>query len=98
LPQGVIINALPLMPKRPDGFWNIDNLDLYFRDCVASGPGASMITVREKAQFAEAFRTKIVRKIAARSQVRPLAQRARTEERANCFAGEIQQQNRGQID
>ena len=64
LAQGITINGLPLMLKRPDGLWDIDNLDLYFRDCVIGGPGAFMIPVREKAQFAEAIRTKVVREIA----------------------------------
>ena len=49
------------MLKRLDGMWDIDNLDLYFRDCVIGGPGAFMIPVREKAQFAEAIRIKVIR-------------------------------------
>ena len=49
LAQGITINGLPLMLKRPDGIWDIDDLDLYYRDCVIGGPGAFMIPVREKA-------------------------------------------------
>jgi hypothetical protein len=94
LAQGVTINGLPTMLKRPDGLWDIDNLDLYFRDCVIGGPGAFMIPVREKTQFAEAIRTKIVREIADRPQVQPLVQPAQAEERANCLAGELRRQQR----
>ena len=41
-----------------------DNLDEYYRDCVIGGLGAFMIPVRERHQFAEAIKTKIVREIA----------------------------------
>ena len=92
--QGVTINGLPLMLKRPDGLWDIDNLDLYFRDCVIGGPGAFMIPIREKAQFAEAIRTKVVREIAERPQLRSLVQPAQAAERANCLAGELRRQRR----
>jgi hypothetical protein len=87
--QGITINGLPLMLKRPDGFWDIENLDLYFRDCVIGGPGAFMIPVRDKHQFAQAVRTKVVREIAAKPQARSLVQPAQAEERANCLAGEL---------
>jgi uncharacterized protein DUF1194 len=92
--QGITINGLPLMLKRPDGMWDIDNLDLYFRDCVIGGPGAFMIPVRAKHQFAEAIRTKVVREIADRPQAQPLVQPAQAEERANCLAGELRRQQR----
>jgi hypothetical protein len=92
--QGITINGLPLMLKRPDGLWDIEDLDLYFRDCVIGGPGAFMIPVREKAQFAEAIRTKVVREIADKPQVRSLVQPAQAEARANCLAGELRRQQR----
>jgi hypothetical protein len=92
--QGVTINGLPLMLKRPDCAWDIDNLDLYFRDCVIGGPGAFMIPVREKVHFAHAIRTKVVREIADRRHVQPLVRPAQAEERANCLAGELRRQQR----
>jgi Protein of unknown function (DUF1194) len=67
LAQGITINGLPLMLKRPTSSWNIEGLDLYFRDCVIGGPGAFMIPVRERHQFAEAIKTKIIREIAGRT-------------------------------
>jgi hypothetical protein len=92
--QGVTINGLPLMLKRPDGMWDIDDLDLYFRDCVIGGPGAFMIPVREKAHFAQAIRTKVIREIADTPQIPILVQLAQAEERANCLAGELRRQQR----
>lgn len=61
---GVTINGLPIMLKRPSGFGDMEDLDLYYRDCVIAGQGAFIVPVRERSQFADAVRTKIVREIA----------------------------------
>jgi hypothetical protein len=92
--QGITINGLPIMLKRPSGAWDIDNLDLYFKDCVIGGPGAFMNPVREKAQFAQAIRAKVIREIADGPHPQPLVQPAQAEERANCLAGELRRQQR----
>jgi hypothetical protein len=63
--QGIVINGLPLMIREPTGPWDIPDLDRYYRECVIGGPGAFMVPVRERAQFAQAIRTKIVREVAA---------------------------------
>ena len=46
--QGVTINGLPLMTKggMPSVF-DIDDLDVYYTNCVIGGPGAFMIPVNE---------------------------------------------------
>jgi hypothetical protein len=65
LAKGITINGLPLLLKRSTGSsWDVENLDEHYRDCVIGGPGAFMIPVRERAQFAEAIKTKIIREIA----------------------------------
>ncbi len=94
LAQGITINGLPIMLKRPTGSWDIEDLDLYFRDCVIGGPGAFMIPVWEKHQFAHAIRTKIVREIAAQLQPRTLVQSAQAESAPNCLAGELRTRRR----
>ncbi|MHB2166338.1 DUF1194 domain-containing protein [Alsobacter sp. R-9] len=65
LDKGIVINGLPIMLKRPTGSFDTENLDVYYRDCVIGGPGAFIVPVRERQQFAEAVRTKIVREVAA---------------------------------
>lgn len=62
--RGITINGLPLMLKRARGYWDVENLDHYFRDCVIGGSGAFMVPVRERQQLAQAIKTKIVREIA----------------------------------
>jgi hypothetical protein len=52
------------MLKRPTGFGDMEHLDRYYRDCVIGGPGAFMVPVRDRNQFAEAIKTKIIREIA----------------------------------
>ncbi len=63
LRQGVTINGLPVMLKAP-GYYDVENLDLYYEDCVIGGVGAFSIPIRERAQFVEAVRTKILLEIA----------------------------------
>ena len=68
---GITINGLPIMLKRPNSFtMDIENLDVYYEDCVIGGPGAFVIPIRERDQFKEATRTKLVLEIAGRTPER----------------------------
>ena len=52
LAAGMTINGLPIMLKRPNAFtMDIDNLDIYYEDCVIGGPGAFVVPIREREQF-----------------------------------------------
>jgi len=67
LASGIIINGLPLMTR--DGIYSqfdIERLDLYYRDCVIGGPGAFLIPVLSWEEFPEAVRRKIVLELAGR--------------------------------
>ncbi len=88
LAKGIVINGLPLMLKRPTGWGDIENLDHYYQDCVIGGPGAFIVPVRERAQFADAIRTKLVREIADLRDPHPLIHRAQAREPMNCLIGE----------
>jgi Protein of unknown function (DUF1194) len=88
--QGITINGLPFMLKRPSGIGDIEDLDLYYQDCVIGGPGAFIVPVREARQFAEAIRTKLVREIAGELDREPLVRPAQDRERFNCLVGEMQ--------
>ncbi len=81
--KGITINGLPIMLKRPTGFGDMEHLDLYFRDCVIGGPGAFMLPVQERQQFASAIKTKIIREIANLS-TEPLIQKTQSETPMNC--------------
>ena len=59
------------MLKRPNSFtMDVENLDVYYEDCVIGGPGAFVIPIRERDQFKEATRTKLVLEIAGRTPER----------------------------
>jgi hypothetical protein len=88
LARGITINGLPITLKRLDSAWDIDNLDLYFRDCVIGGPGAFLVPVREKTQFVEAIRAKIIREITDQSPPHSLVQPAQVASPTDCLAGE----------
>lgn len=59
--KGIVINGLPLQLKSPVGsMLDIPNLHEYYEDCVVGGPGSFVIPVRDKAQFVNAIRQKLV--------------------------------------
>src|ERR1700704_5788310 len=68
LAAGITINGLPIMLKRDNnyGMWGaqFEHLDIYYEDCVIGGPGAFVIGIKERSQFKEATRTKLVVEIA----------------------------------
>jgi hypothetical protein len=92
--QGVTINGLPFMLKRPTGYGDIENLDHYYQDCVIGGLGAFIVPVRESQHFSSAIRTKLIREIAGYSEPEPLVRRVQDRERANCLIGEIMRRQR----
>jgi hypothetical protein len=61
---GIVINGLPLVFKRPSAsFMDVEDLAGYYASCVIGGPGAFVVPVKDKSQFAEAIRTKLVLEI-----------------------------------
>jgi hypothetical protein len=89
LAAGITINGLPIMLKRPNSFtMDIDNLDVYYEDCVIGGPGAFVIPIRERDQFKEATRTKLVLEIAGRMPEARLVPAQMRAPRVSCTIGE----------
>jgi len=64
LERGVTINGLPILLKRPTTAVDIENLDVYYEDCVTGGPGFFVIPIRDRDQFRDATRNKLVQEIA----------------------------------
>jgi len=89
LAAGITINGLPIMLKRPRwSTMDLDNLDVYYEDCVIGGPGAFVIPVRERDKFKDAIRRKLVLEIASLSpQPKVIPAQAR-EPRIDCTIGE----------
>jgi hypothetical protein len=89
LAKRITINGLPIMLKRPNrGMMDIDQLDIYFEDCVIGGPGAFVIPIRQRDQFKEAIRTKLVLEIAGRTPKRRVVPVSVEKPRISCAIGE----------
>jgi hypothetical protein len=89
LGKGITINGLPILLKRPNpSTLDIDNLDVYYEDCVIGGPGAFVIPIKEREQFKEAIRTKLVLEIAGRTPDRKIVPAAAAPPRVSCMIGE----------
>lgn len=99
--KGIVINGLPVMLKAPvSSMIDIPELDIYYEDCVIGGPGAFIVPVRERPQFADAIRKKLILEVAGlrpqqnpftpESAVVPVASPPRT----SCTIGEQMWQQR----
>jgi hypothetical protein len=92
---GITINGLPIMLKRPTpGSMDIENLDVYYEDCVIGGPGAFMVPIRERQKFIEATRTKLVLEVATRQPEPRVIPASSQTPRISCTIGERMWQNR----
>lgn len=95
LAAGITINGLPIMLKRPNaGSIDIENLDIYYEDCVIGGPGAFVVPIREREKFIEATRTKLVLEIAERQPDAQVMPASSQEPRISCTIGEKMWQDR----
>lgn len=91
LEKGITINGLPIMLKRPGstgGFFDIKNLDVYYEDCVIGGPGAFVIPIKNRDQFIEATKTKLVLEVAGRMPEGRVIPASSANPRVSCTIGE----------
>jgi hypothetical protein len=89
LAKGITINGLPILLKRPTmSMIDIENLDVYYEDCVIGGPGAFVIPIKERDQFKEAIRTKLVLEMAGRTPEHRAIPASSAAPRVSCTIGE----------
>ncbi|HMR32799.1 MAG TPA: DUF1194 domain-containing protein [Geminicoccaceae bacterium] len=88
LQQGIVINGLPVMLRPSGGYLGINNLDVYYEDCVVGGPGSFVVSVNDPAQFPETIRRKLVLEIAGLPATVHKAQLAQRAPRIDCLIGE----------
>ena len=92
LKQGITINGLPVMLRPSGGYLGINNLDVYYEDCVIGGPGSFVVSVNDPAQFAETIRRKLVLEIAWQAGMVLKAQYTPRASRIDCMVGETMRQ------
>ena len=67
---GVGINGLAIKLENRTGpytYFDLPDLDRYYKDCVIGGPGAFVLTITNTAEFASAIRKKLLLEIAGRT-------------------------------
>jgi hypothetical protein len=93
--NGITINGLPIMLKKPQpGSIDIEDLDIYYEDCVIGGPGAFVVPIREREKFKDAVRTKLVLEVADRPPAARIIPAAAQAPRISCTIGERMWQQR----
>ncbi len=100
--DGTVINGLAIQLADRVGaytYFDLPDLDRYYRDCVVGGPGAFVLSIRNKAEFASAIRKKLLLEVAGRTLPVLRAQYSQDEKKYDCLIGEKMwqqyQQNRG---
>jgi hypothetical protein len=89
LEKGITINGLPIMVKEPSySTMDIDDLDLYYEDCVIGGPGSFVVAIKDRDKFKEAIRTKLILEVADRTPEHRIVPAAEKEPRVPCLIGE----------
>jgi hypothetical protein len=67
---------------------DIEELDIYYEDCVIGGPGAFVVPIREKEKFRDAVRTKLVLEIAQKTPDHRVIPASAQAPRVSCSIGE----------
>jgi hypothetical protein len=85
----ITINGLPIMMENSSySIMNIDNLDLYYEDCVIGGPGSFAVSVKRRNDFKEAIRIKLVLEVAGQTTERRIVPVVQSDPRVPCLIGE----------
>lgn len=97
---GITINglAIVLAPGRGQySYFDLPDLDRYYKDCVITGPGAFVLSIKKREEFATAIRQKMLLEIAGRQPVRPArvvrVQQGAPQAKYDCLIGEKLWQN-----
>ena len=64
---GVVVNGLAIRIRNGVGaysYFDLPDLDHYYKDCVIGGPGSFVLSIRKKGEFATAIRQKLLLEIA----------------------------------
>jgi hypothetical protein len=89
LNKGITINGLPIMLNRGNyASMDIDNLDVYYEDCVIGGPGAFVIAIAAREKFVEATRNKLILEVAGRVPTARIIPVVASKPRVSCTIGE----------
>jgi hypothetical protein len=92
--SGIVINGLAVVMAPGVGaysYFDLPDLDRYFKDCVIGGPGSFVLSINSKKEFATAIRQKLLLEIASSAPVllpRPHRAQFQPAEKYDCLIGE----------
>jgi hypothetical protein len=86
--RGVTINGLPIITGPKTSPTDVQDLDLYYRDCVIGGPGAFIMPVSDSSRFKEAIRAKLLLEISLEMPNAGFVPVQLHQSRTPCTAGE----------
>ena len=92
--KSIEVNGLPLMLKQPGSTYNIHDLDIYYQDCVVTGPTAFVILVEDVDRLATSILRKLVLEVAG-SRAKPQVWKA---SQTDCLIGERLRRERWEDD
>lgn len=82
--KGIEVNGLPLILKEANSIYNLEDLDIYYQDCVITGEKAFVLPVRDVSLLSEAILRKLILEIAGIGRAPKLWKAASTD----CLIGE----------
>jgi len=89
LERGITINGLPIMMENSSySIMNIDNLDLYYEDCVIGGPGSFVVSIKHHNDFTEAIRAKLILEVAGQTTEPRIIPVVQSDPLVPCLIGE----------
>jgi Protein of unknown function (DUF1194) len=89
LERGITINGLVIMLENSSySIVNIDNLDLYYEDCVIGGTGSFVVSIKHRDEFKKAIRAKLLIEVAGQTSERRIAPVVQIDPRVPCLIGE----------
>jgi hypothetical protein len=89
LERGITVNGLPIMVNNSSySIMSIDNLDLYYEDCVIGGPGSFVVSIKHRNDFKEAIRAKLIREVAGQTTEPRITPVVQSDPRVPCLIGE----------
>jgi hypothetical protein len=87
--KGITINGLPIVAKRLNyATMDIEKLDIYYEDCVIGGSDAFVIPIKNKDEFIEATRNKLILEIGDRVPEARIIPVSADKPRVSCTVGE----------
>jgi hypothetical protein len=89
LERGITINGLAIMLENSSySIMNIDNLDLYYEDCVIGGPGSFVMSITHRNEFKKAIRAKLIIEVAGQTTEHRIVPIVQSDPRVPCLIGE----------